>query len=313
MAFARAIIIAATVAGLLRFGLSPASAAAPDVTLAAAGDIACSPTYTVLATRCHEAGTAGLIGRLAPTAVAALGDTQYDAGALSDYMASFDPTWGSFKSLIHPAPGNHEYYTDTSAAGYYTYFGSVASPQETGCTAACKGYYSYDVGSWHIVALNTNNNDCQYVGCQSGSAQLKWLEADLATTSKSCIMAYFHHPRWSSGTHHGSQVAMGDIWSTLYAHGTDLVLNGHEHNYERFAKQSPTARADAARGIREFVVGTGGNGLYGLGTPIANSQVRNSNSKGVLKLTLHADGYDWQFQPAAGYTFTDAGSDTCNA
>ncbi|MDP9239925.1 MAG: metallophosphoesterase, partial [Actinomycetota bacterium] len=278
---------------------------AGDPVVVAAGDIS---------TRTKVGGnklTSDLILSINPSYVLALGDDQYPNGALVDYQKYFTATWGRFKGKIRPAPGNHEYYTDFSAAGYYSYFGGAASPQEPACTANCKGYYSYDVGNWHIVALNTNDNNCQYVGCQAGSAQITWLQADLATNTKPCIAAYFHHPRWSSGTHHGSNAAMGTIWSTLYSAGTDVVLNGHEHNYERFAKQDP-AGAARSDGIREFVVGTGGNGLYGFGTPKANSQVRNGNSKGVLKLTLHANSYDWQFQPAAGYTFTDSGNDTCN-
>ncbi|PZS34041.1 MAG: hypothetical protein DLM61_04275 [Pseudonocardiales bacterium] len=297
MAFARAIIIAATVAGLLRFGLSPASAAAPDVTLAAAGDIACSPTYTVLATRCHEAGTAGLIGRLAPTAVAALGDTQYDAGALSDYMASFDPTWGSFKSLIHPAPGNHEYYTP-GAAGYYAYFGVAAGDPR-------KGYYSYDLGSWHILALNSN---CRVVACGTGSAQERWVRADLAAHPRDCTLAYWHHPLFSS---QGGADRMYQIWRTLSAFKVDIVLSGHKHNYERFAAQDNRGRPDLVHGIREFIVGTGGEDLSTIRGQAANSEARDSSSFGVLALQLKRGAYDWRFY-SENTSFTDAASDVCH-
>ncbi len=276
-----------------------------DPIAVAAGDIS-TPT-----TDGGNKSTSDLIQSINPDYVLALGDDQYPDGALADYQSFFGPTWGRFKDKIRPAPGNHEYSTDTSAAGYFSYFGSAASPLDSGCAASCKGYYSYDVGNWHVVALNTNDNGCAYVGCQAGSAQVQWLQSDLAGTTKSCIMAYFHHPRWSSGTSHGSNPAMGDLWNTLYAAGADLVLNGHEHNYERFAKQKPDGSADVT-GIREFVVGTGGNGLYPLGSPIANSQVRDSTSKGVLQLTLHSGSYDWQFRPAVGSSFTDAGTDSCN-
>lgn len=280
----------------------------PDPVIVAAGDISTRTTVG------GNKSTSDLIASIKPDDVIALGDDQYPAGALADYQSFFGPTWGRFQAKIHPAPGNHEYVTDTTAAGYFSYFGPAATPLDPTCTAGCQGYYSYDVGSWHLVALNTNDangTDCPYVGCQAGSPQLQWLQSDLAGTTQPCILAYFHHPRWSSGSSHGSTPAMGAIWDVLYAARTDVVLNGHEHNYERFAKQDPNGVASDA-GIREFVVGTGGNGLYGFGTPIANSEIRDSTSKGVLKLTLHANSYDWQFQPAAG-TFTDSGSNTaCN-
>lgn len=276
-----------------------------DPVLVAAGDIS---------TRTKVGGnkqTSDLVLALSPDKVLTLGDDQYPDGALIDYQTYYQPTWGRFKAKTDPVPGNHEYLADTSASGYFTYFGAAASPLEAGCTSNCNGYYSFDIGAWHFVVLNTNHNDCAYVACDATSAQLDWLRNDLANTTQPCLAAAFHHPRWSSGTHHGSDPTMGPIWTALYQAKVDVVINGHEHNYERFAKQNPSGQADP-QGIRQFVVGTGGNGLYGFGTPAANSQARNSTSKGVLQLTLHATGYDWAFKPAAGFTFADAGSDTCN-
>ncbi|MGB9377924.1 MAG: DNRLRE domain-containing protein [Mycobacteriales bacterium] len=277
-----------------------------DPVIVAAGDIS---------TRTKVGGnklTSDLVLSLNPDKVLTLGDDQYPDGALADYNTYYNPTWGRFKTKTAPVVGNHEYLADTTASGYFSYFGTAASPTETACTADCKGYYSFDVGAWHVVVLNTNHNDCLYVACSAGSPQLSWLQQDLATSTKTCIAAAFHHPRWSSGISHGSDPAMAAIWNELYAANVDVVLNGHEHQYERFAKQDPSGTA-AANGMREFVVGTGGNGLYGFGTPVANSEVRNNTSKGVLKLTLHASSYDWAFVPAQGFTFTDAGTNTCNS
>lgn len=278
---------------------------AGDPVLVAAGDIS---------TRTKVGGnkqTSDLVVSLNPNRVLTLGDDQYPAGSLADYQTYYQPTWGRFKANTSPVVGNHEYLADTSASGYFTYFGAAASPTQAGCTSRCKGYYSFDLGRWHVIVLNSNHNNCQYVPCGAGSAQINWLQKDLAATTKPCIAAAFHHPRWSSGTKHGNNTAMDAIWDTLYGANVDVVLNGHEHQYERFAKQDPAGQADPG-GIRQFVVGTGGNGLYGFGAAEANSEKRNNTSKGVLQLTLHANSYDWQFKPAAGFTFTDAGSNSCN-
>lgn len=277
-----------------------------DPVVVAAGDIS---------TRTSTGGnklTSDLVLSIDPDAVLTLGDNQYDNGALADFHAFYEPTWGRFRNITYPAPGHHDYYTDPSAAGYYTYFRPAASPSEPECTADCRGYYSFDIGEWHLVALNTNHNGCAYVACGPTSAQVAWLLNDLATTSKSCVLAYWSDPRWSSGTRHGSNPLYGAIWDALYDAEVDVVLNGHEHHYERFAKQNPMGAADP-RGIRQFVVGTGGNGaLYPFGTPIANSEVRNNTSRGVLQLTLHSASYDWEFKPIPGNTLTDSGSTPCN-
>jgi calcineurin-like phosphoesterase family protein len=226
-----------------------------------------------------------------------LGDNQYPDGLLSDYLAFYDPTWGRFKSKTRPVPGNHEYQTP-GAAGYFDYFGSLARPRGT-------SYYSFDLGGWHLVALDSN------ISRAAGSPQEEWLQADLQATTKRCILAFWHHPRFSSGTHHGGNTSVGPFWNALHEAGADVILNGHEHNYERFGRQDPTARASAA-GIRQFVVGTGGVGHYGFGSPDPNSQFRDASTFGVLKLTLHAASYDWEFISAAGDVVDSGGPDTCH-
>ena len=228
-----------------------------------------------------------------------LGDAQYPDGTLAEFQESFDPTWGRFKSVMYPSVGNHEYHTP-GAAGYFDYFGPAAGPRD-------KGYYSFDIGAWHLIALNSN---CPEIGgCEEGSAQEQWLRADLAGSSASCTLAYWHHPLFSSGAH-GSNPRMAAIWQTLYDHGVDVVLSGHDHNYQRFAPQTADGVADA-QGPREFVVGTGGRSLYPTGPPIANQEAQGQDTFGVLKLTLHTTSYEWQFVPETGGTFGDMGSATC--
>jgi hypothetical protein len=235
-----------------------------------------------------------LIGQIAPTRVLTLGDNAYPDGASSDYSSYYDPNWGKFKSITSPAPGNHDYHT-SGAAGYFGYFGSQAPA----------AYYSFDVGSWHLISLNGE------IDHSSGSAQETWLKNDLAAHKTQCTLAYWHEPRFSSGAVHGSDSGFDPFWRDLYAAGADIVLNGHDHDYERFAPQNPDGNADA-NGIREFVVGTGGASHYTFGSPIANSEVRDDTSYGVLKLTLHSSSYDWQFVPIAGASFTDSGSTACH-
>ncbi len=279
----------------------PASSPAPpDPVVIGAGDIA----------RCDGDGdeaTAALLDRVFPKdapvesgVVFTLGDNAYNSGSLGEYMACFDPTWGRHRGRMRPAVGNHEYRTP-GAQGHFTYFGAAAGDP-------ARGFYSYDLGAWHVVALNSNCNEIG--GCGMGSPQQQWLRADLAARPTRCALAYWHSPLFSSGVRHGGDPAMKDIWSTLQASGVDVVLSGHEHQYERFAPQDAEGRADPAGGIREFVVGTGGGALYGFGPPRPNSEIRGADY-GVLKLTLHGAGYDWEFLPAAGATFTDAGSETC--
>ncbi len=268
--------------------------------IAAAGDIACRPGAAPGPRSCQQEAAARHIDALDVDAVLPLGDTQYDSGTAAEF-ASYDSSWGRLRSRTRPVPGNHEYGT-SGAAGYYGYFGALAG-------GASRGYYSYDLGDWHLVALNSN---CAAVGgCGAGSSQERWLRADLAANASRCTLAYWHHPRFSSGSSHGSSTATSAFWQALQDEHAELVLSGHDHTYERFAPQSADGRADIAQGLRSFVVGTGGKNLYSFGTIQPNSEVRSSSSFGVLLLTLRPDGYDWRFDPVAGGTFSDAGSGSC--
>ena len=247
-----------------------------------------------------DAETALLLDNL-PGTVAVLGDNVYEDGTAQEYTNCYAPTWGRHKTRTRPTPGNHEYHA-TAAAPYFAYFGAAAG--EPG-----KGYYSYNLGAWHIVVLNSNCDDMG--GCSRSSPQGQWLLADLAANPATCTLAYWHHPRFNSGALHGNNAQAQDFWQILYDYGADVVLNGHEHLYERFAPQQPTGAANPSRGLREFIVGTGGGALSTFGTIRPNSEVRNSNTFGVLKLTLYPTRYDWQFVPIAGQTFTDTGSAPC--
>jgi hypothetical protein len=276
-----------------------------DPIIAAAGDIACDPadgnfkSGSGTSNACRQRATSDLLTGKNYAAVLTLGDNQYEDGTLPKYQQSFDPSWGRVKSIIRPAVGNHEYNT-AGADGYYSYFGAAAGDKT-------KGYYSYDIGAWHIIALNSN---CSKVGgCGAGSPQEKWLKADLAAHPNACTLAYWHHPRFSSGEH-GSDAAYDVFWKDLYAAGAEIVLNGHDHDYERFAPQNPGGAADP-NGIQEFVVGTGGKNHYAFSTLRANSVARNFDTYGILRLTLHPASYEWQFVSEAGKTFTDSGTRNC--
>jgi len=277
-----------------------------DPVIAAAGDIACDPGTSTNVERssgqvCHMKATSNLLVGTNLAAVLPLGDTQYEDGALAKFQRSYAVTWGRVKMITHPAVGNHEYGT-SGASGYFSYFGAAAGDRT-------KGYYSYNIGSWHLIALNAN---CAQVGgCQAGSTQEKWLKADLAAHPAACTLAYWHQPRFSSALH-GNNQASDAFWQDLYRAGADVVLSAHDHDYERFAPQTPGASADSRQGIREFVVGTGGRSLYPFKYPQPNSEVRDDQTYGVLKLTLHPRSYDWQFVPEQGKTFTDSGSSSCH-
>lgn len=260
-----------------------------SVVLVGAGDISSC-------TNNNDEATAKLIDAI-NGAVFTAGDNVYPNGAASDYANCYDPTWGRFKPRTHPAPGNHEYNTP-GATGYFGYFGAAAGDPS-------KGYYSYDLGAWHITVINSQ------ITRVAGSAQEQWLRADLAAHPTKCTLAYWHYPRFSSGSTHGSDASMQAIWQALYDNGADVVVSGHEHNYERFAPQAPSGERDTARGIREFVVGTGGAGNYTFGTPVPNSEIRYNATPGVIKLTLYQDHYDWQYIPTSG-SFTDSGSGSCH-
>jgi hypothetical protein len=260
--------------------------------LLAAGDIG----------SCRSAGdeaTAALLEG-APATVAALGDLAYPKGSADDFANCYDPSWGWFKSTTRPAAGNHDYATPGGAA-YFDYWGAAA-----GLRGA--GYYSYELGSWHILVLNSN---CRFVACSRGSLQETWLRNDLALHRTRCTLAYFHHPLFSStlGT---ATPAVQPLWQALYDAGADLVLSGHAHNYQRFAPQAPSGAADPARGIREFVVGTGGNSHHPSGPPIPNQETVDDTTFGVLRLTLLETGYLWRFVPTSSGVFADAGADACH-
>jgi len=258
----------------------------------AAGDIASCDSD-------GDEATAALIQEPGST-VLTLGDTVYETGSADQFKRCYAPSWGAFRDRTRPAVGNHEYLTP-GARGYVEYFGQAAGERS-------RLYYSFDVGAWHLVALNSN---CSQVGgCGAGSPQEQWLRDDLAKHSSRCVLAFWHHPRFSSGKH-GSLESMMPIWQALYDARAELVLNGHDHDYERFAPQTPDGRPDDGRGIRQFVVGTGGKGLTSIGEPIANSEVRSDEVLGVLRLALAPGGYEWRFISARGDPFTDTGSGTC--
>ena len=251
--------------------------------------------------------TAEVIGHIAPHAVLALGDNQYDAGELENFMFAYQPSWGRFKAVTRPVPGNHEYQMPF-ARGYYDYFNGQG--RQTGPAGdRGRGYYSFDMGAWHFIALNSN---CREVGgCQAGSPQEVWLRVDLQTSDPRCTLAYFHHPLFASGPN-GNHPQMRPLWQALYDFGVDVVLSAHDHLYERYAPQTPQGVADPVRGIRQFVVGTGGHSLTHFVAVQPNSEVRSNQAFGVLKMELGGDGYTWEFRPVVGGRFSDSGSGTCH-
>jgi hypothetical protein len=249
--------------------------------------------------------TAKLIDKILGTVFAA-GDLAYEKGSPQEFKNCYGPAWGRFKDRTRPALGNHE-YVDPMAAGYFQYWGAQAGP-------AGKGYYSYELGAWHIVVLNTNCFARGLGGCATGSPQETWLKADLAQHHTTCILAYGHHALFSSGVFkkHAVHPELKQLWEELYAAHADLVLAGHEHSYERFAPQDPEGKLDPEQGIREIVVGTGGRShdLLGFATP--NSEAREWDTFGVLKLTLAPGKYTWEFIPVEGKSFRDSGSAMCH-
>ena len=266
-----------------------------DVTIVAAGDIACDPASNVGAPQaCDQAATANEIGRLAPTAVLTLGDDQYQNGTPTAFNSVFAATWGKYRSIMYPAIGNHEYLT-SGATGYFGYFGIAP-------------YYSFNLGAWHLISLDS---ECSFVGgCEAGSPQERWLLADLAAHPATCTLVYWHEPRWSSGEH-SDATQMATIWSDLVAAHVSVVLSGHNHDYERFAPLDVTGQPDP-NGVTEFVVGTGGKNHYAFVTgPLTAEVVRNDTSFGVIQMTLRPTSYSWDFVPAPTYTFHDSGSANC--
>ncbi len=271
-------------------GAQFASAQSAAQILVGAGDIASCDID-------KSQATALLLDKI-PGTVFTAGDNAYPKGTARQFSECYGPSWGRHRERTRPAPGNHD-YESKQAAPYFKYFGANAGP-------AGRGYYSYDLGAWHVVSLNSVPNAPSW-----GKPQEEWLAKDLAASSSACKLAYWHHPYVSSGKNHGNGPHMRNLFAILYRHGADVAVSGHDHIYERFAPQDANAKADA-RGIRQFIAGTGGELLYEIGTVKPNSEVRNDTTHGVLKFTLRASGYDWEFIPIAGQSFRDRGSANCH-
>jgi hypothetical protein len=258
-------------------------------TLIAVGDVASCSSQ-------GDEATAALVDTIPGTIILA-GDIAYESGTSKEFADCFDPSWGRHRSRIRPAPGNHE-YESSNAAPYFAYFGASAGP-------AGRGYYSFDIGAWHIISLNSN------VDASAGSPQDQWLKADLAASTARCTLAYWHHPLFSSGLH-GSDAKMQILWRDLFDAGADLVISGHDHDYERFAPQTADGIADNARGIREFIVGTGGRSSYPILTVRPNSERHSSDGFGVLRLSLGRQDYNWMFVPVTAASVIDSGTGNCH-
>ena len=265
--------------------------------VAVAGDIA--QCYNRPASESIAARTAALV-RSDDTFVLTLGDNAYQNGTPEEFANCFDPTWGAFKERIRPAYGNHDSYTP-GGAGYFGYFGAQAGPDR-------RGYYSFDYGGWHFIVLNSISDDFS-----AESPQYKWLVADLANSRNTqCTVAVWHYPYYNSGEKYGGYWPIKLFYEALYNGGVEMLLSGHDHLYERFAPQNADGVADAARGVRQFVVGTGGHELNKFGTPMANSEVRIEGTWGILRLTLGDGSYSWQFIPLGGGPALDSGRDVCH-
>jgi calcineurin-like phosphoesterase family protein len=313
-----AIRVAATfavLAGVSSVGASSAAASDPvsgDPVIVAAGDVACSPHDPQFnggagRTKCRMLATSNLfVGDATVDNVLALGDLQYECGNYNDFLASYALSWGRAKAITYPAIGNHEYQpTDPygfscpgDGSGYFQYFGSRAGPSG--------GYYSWNIGTWHMVVLNSN---CKFVSCTANSAQATWLTNDLNANSAQCTLAYWHHPRFNGKTN-GPIGQMGAMWNLLYSHGADVILNGHKHAYARFTPLTPSGVTDPTNGIRQFIVGTGGKNIGVVPNTFAMVE-KNDPAKhyGVLRMILHPTSYDWQFI-ATDHTIIDSGTAT---
>ncbi|MGD9961236.1 metallophosphoesterase family protein [Nocardioides sp.] len=269
---------------------------AAAVRVVAAGDVACAPGQGPTRTSCRQAATARLIRSLGVDRVLALGDLQYEKGSYSAFTGSYDDSWGTFQDVTIPVPGNHEYKT-AGAAGYYRYFGSVAAP--------APGYSVATLGAWRVYLLNSN---CDDIDC---GEERRWLADDLDTSATTCTAMVMHHPRYSSGLEHGSDASMAPFWRIAYAHGVDLALAGHDHDYERFAPMDAGAHARPRRGITSFVVGTGGKSLYHRGREAPGSRYFRADRFGVLDLTLGPQAFSWRFRTIDGHV-RDAGRRSCH-
>lgn len=293
------LIITVSAFGLILFA-SPVSAADSEssdstaLVLFAVGDVA----------QCHgaspvDAPTAQVAHLLANSTapILMIGDIAYPKGSATDFSECFAPVWGAMKARILPVPGNHEYETP-DAEPYYQYFGATAGE-------AGRGYYTTQIGAWRLIGLNSN------IDTAEDSTQERWLKQELANHPSRCTLAFWHHPRFSSGLH-GNTQSMQAIWKDLYEAGVEIAITGHDHDYERFAPQSDVGMADTARGVREFVVGTGGAVLRPFAQIQPNSEVQIAHSFGALKLTLGEMGYDWQFLSADSGKVNDYGAGTCH-
>lgn len=271
----------------------PPTPVPPTVTLVGAGDIAdCNSDV--------DGQTAALVAAI-PGTVFTLGDNAYEDGKRSEFDSCYAPTWGQFKGRTRPAPGNHDYHT-AGAAGYFSYFGDRAGLDD-------RGYYAFDRGAWRIYSLNSM---CSEIGgCGAGSAEIAWLKADLAAHPSNCSLAYWHHPRYSSGEH-GNNDSMDEIWDVLYDGGVDLALAGHDHSYERFAPMDKAGNIAPDMGITSFVVGTGGREFYEFDEILPTSRARASGVAGVIELTLQPGSWSSRFVPVPDGAFTDRAQDVCH-
>jgi 3',5'-cyclic AMP phosphodiesterase CpdA len=298
-----ALVVSATALAAVPVALKTAPTAlggTAAVTLVGAGDIAVCGSIT------SDTRTAELVQNILladTTAIAfTLGDNVYPDGSSNWFSSCYEPTWGAFKARTHPVPGNHDYYNNPHADGYFGYFGATAGP--TG-----RGWYRYDAGAWRVYALSSE--------CIRGSRcyirQYRWLRADLVNNPHQCVLAMWHRPRFSTGAEHGSSTRMAPVFDLLYDHGAEIVLSGHDHNYERFTPTDPNGNSDPANGLRQWVVGTGGAPIRPFDLPaLPITESRDSTAHGVLRLDLYAGGYDWQFLTTSNNPFTDTGSATCH-
>jgi acid phosphatase type 7 len=304
---------------IVRLLVSRAEFPRNDPVIAAAGNIACDPVQIgQSSTACHMDATSDLLVTGQYDAVLALGDNQYICAGYGAFQKSFDPTWGRVYERMYPVPGDKEYRSAATAPdgtdcsqqgeekpeGFRQYFGD-APGRPPGF------YYSFNVGQWHLVALNSA---CLHAGgCKVGSPQYRFLVKDLASHKSQCTLVFWHHPRFSSGAH-GNDARYADWWEAMYRSGVDLTLHAHEHTYERFAPQTPDQLLDAKRGIRQFIVGTGGHSHVNFPDhdPQPNSEVRNDNTFGILELVLHPNSYEWQFVPEDVEGFSDSGQGDCH-
>ena len=276
------------------------------LTIAAAGDIVCAPGSR---DPCRHLETLAVVEALAPDLVLPLGDNQYESGSQDEYAEAYNLSWGRLRANSRPVPGNHEYQDDFNARGYFDFFNGPGAL--TGIAGERgKGYYSYNFGDWHFVALNSN---CAHLNgaCRVNSLQERWLREDLQANRRPCTLAYAHHPRFSSGIN-GSAANLAPLWQALYEYGVDVYLAGHDHHYERFAPQRPDGVADPEHGVRQFVVGTGGRSITPFRTILPNSEVQDTSSFGVLSMQLGPTGYQWKFLASGGMPLGDSGTATCH-